>query len=80
MAYQPTNNIFLSHQTSQQSFQPWLISQTSPDEQGASGWPGLVGLIDYGPNGFLLDERIDLVDNIIGHIRLVDDVERYGIR
>ena len=34
MAYQPTNNIFLSHQTSQRYFQPWLISQTSPNEQG----------------------------------------------
>ena len=29
LAYQPTNNIFFSHQTSQQYFQPWLISQTS---------------------------------------------------
>ena len=34
MTYQPTNNIFLSHQTSQQYFQPWLISQTSQNEQG----------------------------------------------
>ena len=33
MAYQSTNNIFLSHKTSQQYFQPWLISQTSPNEQ-----------------------------------------------
>jgi len=34
MAYQPTNSIFLSHQISQQYFQPWLIRQTSPNEQG----------------------------------------------
>ena len=40
MAYQPTNSIFLSHQTSQQYFQLWLISQTSPNEQdnGGSIW------------------------------------------
>ena len=31
---QPTNNIFLSHQTSQQYFQPWLINQTSPNKRG----------------------------------------------
>jgi len=34
MAYQPTNGTFLKHQISQQYFQPWLISQTSPNEQG----------------------------------------------
>ena len=34
MTYQLTNSIFLSHQISQQYFQPWLISQTSPNEQG----------------------------------------------
>ena len=32
--FQSTNNIFLSHQISQQYFYPWLISQTSPNEQG----------------------------------------------
>ena len=31
---QPTNSIFLLHQISQQYFQPWLISQTSPYEHG----------------------------------------------
>ena len=34
MTYQPTNSIFLSHKISQQYFQPWLISQISPNEQG----------------------------------------------
>jgi len=31
--YQSTNSIFLSHQTSQQYFQSWLISQTNPNKQ-----------------------------------------------
>ena len=34
MAYQPTNSIFLSHQTSQQYFQSWLINQTSSNQHG----------------------------------------------
>ena len=33
LTYQSMNSIFLSHQTSQQYFQPWLISQTSPNKQ-----------------------------------------------
>ena len=32
--FQATNNIFLSHQISQQYFLPWLISQTSLSKQG----------------------------------------------
>ena len=32
--FQSTNIIFLSQQISQQYFQPWLISQTSQNEQG----------------------------------------------
>jgi len=46
MAYQPTNSIFFPHQTSQQYFQPWLISQTSQNEQG----DGLFGSV----RGFFL--------------------------
>jgi len=30
--FQPTNNIFLSQQISQQYFQPWLISQANRAE------------------------------------------------
>ena len=37
--FQPTNSIVLSNQISQQYFQPWLISQTSPSEQGAGIHP-----------------------------------------
>ena len=33
LAYQPANSVFLSHQTSQQYFQPWLISQSSRNKQ-----------------------------------------------
>ena len=40
MAYQPTNNIFLSYKISQQYFQLWLISQTSLNEQGDCHRPG----------------------------------------
>jgi len=42
LAYQPANSVFLSHQTSQQYFSPWLITQSSRNEQAA--WGKLNGL------------------------------------
>ena len=62
MAYQPTNSIFLSHQTSQQYFQPWLISQTSPNKRGVYFFhPDLVGNQSVWPN---LESVFDLLTGI----------------
>jgi len=40
--------VFFSHQISQQYFQPWLISQTSPSEQGAGAQSALKALARSG--------------------------------